>query len=105
MSYQVLKRRAYEILEKGHAEDSWSRRVDIFIIILIVLNILAVILESVKWLKSEYGVLFNYVETSIVQRLSLQIKNYKIKSTSVYCSMTSTIITGSLDCCLSFEAT
>jgi len=46
MSYQKIKKRTYEILEKGHENDDWSKRVDIFIIILILLNILAVILES-----------------------------------------------------------
>jgi voltage-gated potassium channel len=62
MNYQVLKRRSYEILEKGQTDDSWSRRVDLFIIILIIFNILAVILESVKWMSDEYGALFNCVE-------------------------------------------
>jgi len=63
MSYQGLKRRSYEILEKGQSDDLWSRRVDLFIIVLILLNILAVVLESVKWMKLEFGLLFDYVET------------------------------------------
>jgi voltage-gated potassium channel len=86
MSYQVLKKRAYEILEKGHADDSWSRRVDIFIIILIVLNILAVILESVKWLKSEYGVLFNYIEifSIIIFSIEYLIRIWSITEKEAY---------------------
>lgn len=62
MSYQSLKRRSYEILEKGHSEDVWSRRVDLFIIVLILVNILAVILETVASLKTNYGLLFDYIE-------------------------------------------
>jgi len=63
MSYQGLKRRSYEILEKGQSDDLWSRRVDLFIIVLILLNILAVVLEADKWTMLEYGVMFDYVET------------------------------------------
>ena len=62
MSYQKLKRRAYEILEKGESHDIWSRRVDLFIIVLILLNILAVILESVKWLRDDYSLVFKNIE-------------------------------------------
>jgi voltage-gated potassium channel len=72
MSYRVLKKRSYEILEKGHSDDLWSRRVDIFIIILILLNILAVILESVKWINLEYGLLFDYVENFSITIFSIE---------------------------------
>ena len=72
MSYQGLKRRSYEILEKGAPDDLWSRRVDIFIIVLILLNILAVILESVKWLKADYALLFDYVEKFSILIFSIE---------------------------------
>jgi len=72
MSYQVLKRRSYEILEKGQSEDSWSRRVDLFIILLILLNILAVILESVKSLQVNYAILFDYVEKFSIVIFSIE---------------------------------
>ncbi|MBL4652011.1 MAG: ion transporter [Flavobacteriales bacterium] len=63
MSYQNIKRRTYEILEKGQENDTWSKRVDIFIILLILLNIVAVILESVQWMREDYGLLFSNIET------------------------------------------
>ena len=62
MSYQRIKKRTYEILEKGQSDDLWSRRVDLFIIVLILLNILAVILESVQWLKTDYEPIFVNIE-------------------------------------------
>ncbi|TPN89216.1 ion transporter [Aquimarina algicola] len=62
MNYKKLKKRSYEILEKGAPDDTWSRRVDFFIIFLIFLNILAVILESVRSLKEEYQLIFDFIE-------------------------------------------
>lgn len=62
MSYKKLKKRAHEILEKGEASDLVSRRFDFLIITLIFLNILAVILESVDWVREEYALEFYYLE-------------------------------------------
>lgn len=62
MSYRRIKKRTYEILEKGSASDQWSRRVDFFIIMLIFLNILAVVLESVDEFNLEYGYYFGQLE-------------------------------------------
>lgn len=62
MSYKSIKKRAYEILEKGNAQDIWSRRVDLFIILLILVNIVAVILESVLWIRTGFDEVFRYVE-------------------------------------------
>ncbi|MBL4708600.1 MAG: ion transporter [Flavobacteriales bacterium] len=62
MSYQSLKKRSYEILEQGSSSDKWSRIVDLFIITLILLNILAVILESVEWIKVHYEFIFSFFE-------------------------------------------
>jgi len=72
MSYQKIKKRTYEILEKGHENDDWSKRVDIFIIILILLNILAVILESVQWLKSDYETVFANIEKFSIAFFSIE---------------------------------
>ncbi|MFT5667277.1 MAG: voltage-gated potassium channel [Vicingaceae bacterium] len=63
MKYKKLKRRAYEILEKGEENDNWSRRFDLFIISLIFLNIFAVIVESVDWIAIAYTKEFYYLET------------------------------------------
>ncbi|MBL4752557.1 MAG: ion transporter [Flavobacteriales bacterium] len=62
MSYQHIKKRTFEILEKGQSDDLWSRRVDLFIILLILLNILAVIIESVQWIRADYEQLFVNIE-------------------------------------------
>lgn len=88
MSYQSLKRRSYEILEKGESDDIWSRRVDLFIIILILLNILAVILESVKWLKEDFSVLFDYVEkfSIIIFSIEYLIRIWSITEKKEYAS-------------------
>ena len=72
MTYQKLKRRSYEILEKGESHDVWSRRVDYFIIVLILLNILAVIVESVKWLREDYSLLFYYIELFSISIFSIE---------------------------------
>ena len=62
MSYYSIKKRSYEILEKGGTNDKWSRRVDRLIVYLIFINILAVVLESVNWLKRDYQTIFDVVE-------------------------------------------
>ncbi|WP_103866633.1 ion transporter [Aquimarina sp. I32.4] len=62
MNYKSFKKRSYEILEKGASDDRWSRRIDLFIISLIFLNILAIILESVNSLKRDYQLIFDYIE-------------------------------------------
>ncbi|PKV48031.1 voltage-gated potassium channel [Aquimarina sp. MAR_2010_214] len=62
MNYNSIKKRSYEILEKGEADDKWSRRVDLFIVYLIFFNILAVVLESVNWLKKDYQDIFDFIE-------------------------------------------
>ena len=62
MNYKKIKKRTFEILEKDTTEDVLSKRADIFIIVLIFINILAVILESVKYLQSRYKFLFDVIE-------------------------------------------
>jgi voltage-gated potassium channel len=72
MSYQNVKKRAYEILEKGTSNDPWSRRIDIFIISLILLNIFAVVLESVPALRKNYHLVFYYFEIFSVAIFSIE---------------------------------
>ena len=43
-----IKKRVFEIIEKGKPGDRASRYFDLFLVILIVLNVVAIILESVK---------------------------------------------------------
>lgn len=72
MGYQRFKKRCYEVLEKGASNDAWSRRIDAFIIGLILLNILAVVLESVASLRNHYQVVFNYIEVFSVIVFSVE---------------------------------
>ncbi|MBC8754070.1 ion transporter [Kordia sp. YSTF-M3] len=72
MSYQSFKKRTYEILEKGTPDDKWSHRVDVFIISLILLNILAVVLESVLAIRENYQQVFNYFEIFSVIIFSIE---------------------------------
>ncbi|MDD4653085.1 MAG: ion transporter [Methanothrix sp.] len=51
-----LKKRIFGILEPG---DEDSKYFDPFIMVLISLNVLAVVLETVKWLNASYGWLFH----------------------------------------------
>lgn len=53
-----MKTRVYEILEKGKRDDSLGQFIDIFLVSLIILNILAVILESVNSIYTAYKTTF-----------------------------------------------
>ena len=56
------KRRVFETLEKGVGDDRLSKRFDIFIMAMILLNVLAVILETVEPIHDEFQVYFEYFE-------------------------------------------
>lgn len=62
MGYKSIKKRCYQVLEKGAENDLLSRRVDIFIVTLIFLNVVSVILESVKWVRADFGTYFSMFE-------------------------------------------
>ncbi|HII06960.1 MAG TPA: ion transporter [Methanotrichaceae archaeon] len=53
------KRRIYEILEATDPEDALGRRVNLFIMVLILLNVAAVVLESEEAINARYGPLFD----------------------------------------------
>lgn len=57
-----FKRRAFETLEKGEGDDRLSKRFDIFIMTLILLNVAAVILETVESIHNQYEIYFDYFE-------------------------------------------
>ena len=57
-----FKRRTFETLEKGEGDDRLSKRFDIFIMALILLNVAAVILETVDSIHDDYEQYFNYFE-------------------------------------------
>ena len=57
-----IRQRCWELLEPGEENDSNSKKVDIFLLVLISLNILSVILETVDSLFNQYKVTFQYFE-------------------------------------------
>ena len=57
-----IKKRVYEILEVSTPDDLSSRTFDIFIMTLIILNVIATILETVKSLSFQYILFFRTFE-------------------------------------------
>lgn len=57
-----IKKRTFEILEIAAEDDSVSKAFDIFIITLISLNVLAVVLETVESLYTQFSQVFNTFE-------------------------------------------
>lgn len=68
----INRRRVHEILELSRQGDHASRWFDIFIIGLISLNILAIVLESVKSLNQDYRALFYGFEVFSVALFSVE---------------------------------
>ena len=60
--YLKIQKRTSQLLSKGNVADKPSQYVDMILFILIVLNIVAVCLESVKHIGNEYKVFFNAFE-------------------------------------------
>ncbi len=61
-SISNFRRRVYEILERGSAGDRVSLVVDRCLIALIIVNLAAVVLESVPLLATRYGIWFSVIE-------------------------------------------
>lgn len=57
-----LRKRVYQVLEQGPVGDRLSRAVDRFLVLLIVVNLLAVALESMPQYQTRYAALFALVE-------------------------------------------
>jgi voltage-gated potassium channel len=57
-----LRRRVYQVLEQGPVGDRLSRAIDRFLVLLIVVNLLAVALESMPQYQTRYAALFALVE-------------------------------------------
>ena len=64
MSLKLIRKRLWQILEKGNEKDRVSVYTDIFLITLIILNIIAVILETVDSIYSAYSFYFIIFERS-----------------------------------------
>ena len=60
--YETIKKRTSELLSKGNVTDKPSQYVDMSLFILILLNIIAVCLESVQSISNKYENIFNIFE-------------------------------------------
>ena len=68
----VSQKRIFEIIEKGEAEDRASRFCDLFLFGLIVLNLVAVCLETVDMLYAQYKAVFTVIELVSVLIFSIE---------------------------------
>jgi len=57
-----LRRRVYQVLEQGPVGDRTSKAVDRFLVLLILVNLIAVALESIPRYEAEYGGIFAAIE-------------------------------------------
>ena len=57
-----IRRRTYEILERGSPDDRISILVDRIIVLLITVNLIAVVLESMPELAARYALAFDVIE-------------------------------------------
>ena len=57
-----IQQRIYELLEVAHPDDTASRATDLFLFVLIALNVVAVIVETVEDVATQYAVVFEYFE-------------------------------------------
>lgn len=67
-----LKSRTYELLEPGKRRDSASNLVDLLILVLIVVNVTALILETVESLNTQYDAWFDWIELITVAVFSVE---------------------------------
>ncbi len=83
---KLLKQRIYEIIEIPRGKDGFSKTVNIFIILLILLNVIAVILESYNNLATHYHIFFYYFEIVSVTIFSIEylLRVYSCTSESKY---------------------
>ncbi len=70
--YYQIQNRTHELLARGSAKDFSSLLVDIFLFILILLNVTAVCLESVSFIREKYLNLFFYFEIISVIIFSIE---------------------------------
>lgn len=68
----ISQKRAFEIIEKGQVDDTASRFCDIFLFALIVINLVAVCLETVDALYEQYQQIFAIIEVVSVVIFSIE---------------------------------
>lgn len=67
-----VRRRTFELLEAARPGDRWSRRVDVFILALIAINVLALILETVPPIEAQIGGWLRVIEYVSVALFSVE---------------------------------
>jgi voltage-gated potassium channel len=60
--YQEVQNRLNQILERADVGDRVSRRIDLFLTALVIVNIISITLESVPHIYAEYKTLFTWIE-------------------------------------------
>ena len=70
--YARLKKKIFLTLEIGKGDDKLSKRVDVVIMTMILMNVAAIILETVESIHTEYIVLFKYFEYVSVVFFSME---------------------------------
>ena len=85
--YKAVQIRTLEILEKGEADDWTSKLCDFFILVLVFLNIVAVVLESVSSLNAKYASQFALFELVSVILFSVEY-SLRIWASGAYKHMT-----------------
>ena len=68
----ISQKRIFEIIEKGQPDDRASRYCDLFLFSLIVLNLLAVCLETIDSLYLQYQTVFTLIELISVSIFSIE---------------------------------
>ena len=85
--YKAVQIRTLEILEKGEADDWTSKLCDFVILVLVFLNIVAVVLESVSSLNAKYAAQFALFELVSVILFSVEYA-FRIWASGAYKHMT-----------------
>ena len=67
-----IQHRIYELLEVAHPDDTASRFTDLFLFVLIALNVIAVIVETVEDLATQYALIFRFFEIFSVAVFSVE---------------------------------
>ena len=70
----ISQKRAFEIVEIGQADDRTSRFCDIFFFILIIVNVIAVCLETVDSIYANYKTIFKAIEFISVSIFALNMR-------------------------------
>ena len=68
----TLRRKLYNLLESTEDRSGLSAFIDIALVILIVINILSVVLESVESMSNRFGVVFEYIEVMSVAVFTIE---------------------------------